>query len=200
MSNKLLIETLETRITEVEWYGKQHHLRVEPHLYPKGLFHVEKDPVKRYHIAAYIDELRGDLESLKRHHSSLIITQVARTLLQKISVIITTFRSQTLRKKTNSSVNSLLGKIDLASGNAYEYMVNKNQPPLKSSLKSKLTRQEIDLERLIKSRKDQDHLLTKASSELMRQELQQVVLGLAKQIGCLEQSITRIKEELTRSR
>ncbi len=200
MSNKQLIETLENRITEVEWYGKQHHLRVEPHLYPKGLFHIEKDPVKRYHISAYIDELRHDLESLKRHHSSLIITQVAKTLLQKISVIITTFRSQSLRKKSNSSVNNLLGKIDLTSGNAYEYMVKKNQPPKKSSLKVLLSRQIVDLERLIKSRQEKELFLSRAKSEVDRQDLQQVVLGLAKQIGCLEKSITRIKEELSRSR
>lgn len=200
MSNKQLIETLEARITEVEWFGKQHQLRVEPHLYPKGLFHVQNDPVKRYHLSAYIDEFRHDLESLKRHHSSLIITRVAKTLLQKITVIITTFRSQHLRRKSNTNVSSLLGNIDLTSGNAYEYMLKQNQPPVKSDLKDKLKRQTIDIERLIKSRQQKEHQLTQASSAQERNELQEIVLGLAKQIGCLEQSITRIKEGLARAR
>ena len=50
-----LIETLENRITEVEWFGQQHGLFVEPHLYPQGLFHVQKDPVQCYHIGAYVE-------------------------------------------------------------------------------------------------------------------------------------------------
>ena len=198
MESKSLIETLEVRVTEVEWFGQQHQLRVEPHLYPKGLFKVQIDSANRYQISAYVDELRHDLVMLKNISLPLMRTKAANKLLQKINVLINAFRSQSLRRKKTSSTGSLLNDIDLVNDNVYAHMMKKNSPATNKSLIAKLEKQTFDMSKLISSRDQKQRAFQRATSDEQRQLLQKTVLELSKQIGNLEQQITRIKEELAK--
>ncbi len=198
MQNRRLIETLETRVTEVEWYGQQHLLRVEPHLYPKGLFHVQVDPVQRYHLPAYVAELRHDLLRLKNMALPLLRSKAAAQLLQKINVLINALRSQSLRRRKKTNVNALLGEVDMASGSVYDYFLKKNQPESQSKLNVTLDKQQKDMAKLMLSRDEKERALRREKDYEQRQALQATVLALSKQMGCIEQQITRIKEELAR--
>ena len=118
MYSQSLIKMLEERVTEVEWFAQQHQLRLEPHRYPKGLFKVQVDPVHRYKISAYVNELRQDLHFLSQLTLPLMRSKSADKLLQKINVLINTFRSQSLRTTKNTRAHSVLENLDLTKDNA----------------------------------------------------------------------------------
>ncbi len=159
-----LIEVLEARVTEVEWFGRQHGLLIEPHLYPKGLFHVQSNSVHCYDLAAYVVELRQDLAQLKRLTLPLIRMKAADKLLQKVNVLINAFRSQNLRVKSKNFVSPFEGEVNLETGNIYEYLATKNQPPSHKRLTGLLEKQQIDKQKLMVSLKEKERQLKKEGS------------------------------------
>lgn len=196
MYSSSLINVLETRVTEIEWFGQQHQMRVEPHLYPKGLFRVQFDVVKCYQLSAYVEELRHDLNALKKLNLPLMRSKAAEKLLQKVNVLINGFQSQSLRRKTSNGVNKLVGNIDLVNDNIYEKMVKKGDTGTKAILIKQLKKQQSDLINLTQSREVKQQALTKEKDSQQQALLTKMVLEMSKQIGCIEQKITRIKEEL----
>lgn len=194
-----LIQTLEARVTEVEWFGRQHGLLVEPHLYPKGLFHVQADPVQSYHLPAYVAELRQDLNKLKKMSLPLLRVKAADKLLQKVNVLINAFRSQDLRIKRKKSLRPFQGEVNLETGNIYQYLLEKNQPPSHERLKKLLVKQQSDRKILLVSLNEKECQLKRVKDVSQLTQLQNSILALSKQIGAVEQRITRIKEELSQS-
>lgn len=196
---KSLLEMLENRITEVEWFGHQHGLYVEPHLYPQGLFHVQNDPVECYHLRGYVEEIRQDLARLKQLSLPLLKIRAAEQLQQKVNVLINTFRSQTMRTLPKNAANPFRGEVNLETGNVYQYLAEKNQPPSHTRLKVLLKKQLSDKEKLKLSMQEKQRQLKSTNDTKDRGHLQTAILELSKQIGGLEQRITRITEELARS-
>ena len=180
-----LIETLEGRVTEVEWFAQQNQLRVEPHLYPKGLFNAQMSPSGRYKVSVYVAELRQDLLLLKQITLPLMRSKAADKLLQKINVLINAFRSQSLRAKKSKNVHSLFENMDLANDNIYEKLANKNKPKANSILMDTLKKLEKDHANLTISNNQKLLALERCTSNEALPMLQNAVLELSKQIGAL---------------
>ena len=123
-----LIELLEKQIDKLEQFMQQQNLRIEPHLYPKGLFRLcgEKH---RFQAKAYLDEIRRDLLQLRRAEGASLGAQgmLAETLLQKVSVLIASFKSQHLRKRNDDPMQALLEKIEARDQTIVDYFFDKDE-------------------------------------------------------------------------
>lgn len=187
---------LAARVSEIEWYARQHNLVPEPHLYPKGLFKAQTDVVGRYQLSAYVNELKQDLYAIEQQTLALLGQKRSQLLLQKINVLINSFRSQTLRKKNIGSMDGLLGQIDLTSDSAYDYFAKKQKPDASKKLKIKIKNLQKDLLNLQQSKKQKERELQTSQTSHQKDHCKAAVLSIAKQIGCLEQEICRLKEAI----
>ena len=89
--------------------------------------------------------------------------------------------------------------MNLVTGNIYHYLAEKNQPPSHPRLKALLKKRQSDKDKLSFSMQEKQHQLPNTNEKSERVQLQNAILELAKQIGAVEQGITRITEELARS-
>ena len=190
-----ILTELNDRITEIEWHAKQHHFNVEPHLYPKNLFSAQTSPVSRFKISSYINELRSDLTKLEQSNSKLAAQSRANQLLQKINVLINSFRSQYLRKKKTSSVESFLRNIDAEKDNAYEVIANQNQPSSKEKLAARAKQLKVDQQHLSKTLQSKQAQLEQITDTNQAQSINLSLLEIKKQIGMIERQLTELMEK-----
>jgi hypothetical protein len=187
-----IIKELEARITEIQWYGTKNHFKLEPHLYPNNLFRSQSDPVGRYRLDAYIAEMRADLERIKSQTSPYAIEVIAKQLLQKIKVLVTSFKSLSLRNKKSNPMEALINTIDPEKDSVYQYLTSQQQPPSCTKLRNKIDEYQSDLNQLHQS------LLLKqqqAHGQSDKISINNSILEIKKQIGFVEQQITRLKEK-----
>lgn len=189
-----LIEKLQARVTEIEWYAKQHNLRAEPEIYPKGLFRAQENRLARYQLSRYTEELRNDIQGIIESSSELVQQKRSESILQKIQVIINSLQSQNLRKRPIGPAETLLGQVDLEQGNAYAHFkaqntvdghgINKNLKKFQQDIK--VLRESYQLKQ-----KQLNHIHLPAAE---KEKLQEEILGIGQQIGLLEHKITVLNE------
>jgi hypothetical protein len=193
--NETSYKELASRITEIEWHGRQNGLRVQPHLYPKGLFKVQSIPVQQYQLASYIEELRQDLHVLQQKQGIVQKHFLAQRLKQKIYVLVNSLKSQTKPKSTLNPMASVLNRLNPETDSIYEYYYKQKQGAPKQVLDKQLLKLNRDLAELTKTKNEKYQVLQSGKSK-SSDELKRTVLALSKQIGQLEQKIAQIKEAL----
>lgn len=182
------LKMLQARIEEFAYYAEAQQFSVEPERYPNGLFRAQRHSVKRYQLMAYIEELKSDLAMLTTgaSYSSL----KAQHLLQKISVLITSFRSQVLRNKSRKQDNFLLGKIDLLKDSAYDFIAGKPRRKNTSISSKHINDVKHQLVVLEKNKKQMLFELHHAPTDVERANLQATLLDITQKIGQLNQRLT----------
>ncbi len=126
--DKDLIELLARQVDKLRQTIPEQGLRIEPHLYPKGLFRAPSGPT-RFKAQAYLDELRNDLSQLSRSDglSEGCQKHMVHNLSQKINVLIASFKSQHLRKPRDNPMQALLEKIEARDQTIVDYFFDRDE-------------------------------------------------------------------------
>ena len=126
--DKDLIQLLSTQVDKLQQTISQKDLRIEPHLYPKGLFQAQSGRT-RFNAQAYLDELRHDLAQLLASDglSEGCRQHMAHCLSQKVNVLVACFKSQHLRKRRENPMQALLEKIEARDQTIVDYFFDKDE-------------------------------------------------------------------------
>ncbi len=195
MSIDSLNELLSNRLSELEWYAKQEHLKVEPHLYPQYLFASAHSAGKRFKIEAYVEEIRSEIMRFKQLDSDLLKERLAAKILQKVSVLINSFKSQTLRHTKISSIESLMREVDPENDNIYLHLIQNKETPSGKSLQDKIKHLNHDKAALTATLKSKEQALNKTSTH-DKDAILNSVLSLKQQIGKINQALSKLKEKM----
>lgn len=191
------IKTLTARLTELEWFAKQNNHRIEPYLYPKGLFQVTHDSKKCFVVSAYVTEIKEGLQRLKQCEDSLLYRKLAETILQKISVLTVSFRSQYLRRHKKSSLQDLFNQVASSTDNTYQYFCEKEGGVSSCKLKNQIKVKKKDLEDLKASIKTKKTALMRMNTLKEKEHLQKVLLALMAEMAFIEKEIEADKKQLS---
>lgn len=116
-----LIDTITSRLKELSAYALIHQRNIEPYRYPKGLFSVQNDPVKRYQVDAYLSEIQVSLTILKLSNTLARDEQIANRILQQISVLTVSLKSQRAHPQKSSKLAAILDELNQTDSNAFHY-------------------------------------------------------------------------------
>lgn len=197
-SDRNLYHTLLLRLKELSAYALVHHRSLEPHRYPKGLFKAQNAPKRRYQIDAYLNEIKENLGDLQHSQSSERQSEIAKKILQQITVLTVSLKSQKMRPYKVSSLGGLLNDIHQTDLNAFDYFCQKEKESVKESIvfNRNKNKSKLDQINLLLNKKQQ--LITETHNDSTRLSLQREYDLLKEEQNCLcielEKADNRLKD------
>jgi primosomal protein N'' len=148
----LLITTqLKQKLKELIWFAKEKKVRSESYCYPKGLFRYKNGN----NLQSYFDEIHTDIEKISSIETETLAVMLAEKVVQKISVLVNSFRSQHLRGKKVSALHALKIAVDQSDGTVIDYLKNQYKEPSNHDKKHNVTREISELDQVIQQKREQ---------------------------------------------
>lgn len=186
-----LVKTLFERVAELEAFAKVNRRRVEPHLYPYGLFRAQTHPEKRYEMSAYLAEIKVSLRRLSNQPSTLMCTRLAEDIQQKIAVLTVSFRSQPLRRQKRTALNSIIAHAHSHEKNAFQYFCEEETRTHIDKIKDELFQKKSRLSGLKMT-------LERKKEKLKGEKRKRFHVLLNKECDALTVEVSKLGEEIVR--
>jgi hypothetical protein len=184
------VQSLRSRLPEIDDYFKRKRLRAEPHKYPKNLFRAQSSK-ERFEISAYLSEIDGKLqELLEKKYSSLEKQFCLQRIAQQINVLINTAKSHKQKARQTSLLEELVQESKHSGKTGLELLRARKEAAAHSN-NLELVRCENQLQRLKKQLHQQMNLEKNATDP-------KVVANSKSLIEGLNQAISDVEEEKSR--